>query len=361
MNLDQGKICYRYGVVGYLSKECPQCPCAYCRSLEHKLVECPKASGAPKRPARSATGPLALDSRPVSSPRRLRSIQEGRNKGHGPKRSLSEDLLIDHNQTVSAMKRTKSNNLTDEGFERKDELFNQGEVLFVFPDLVKLLEHMIEVICSPNNDKLLEKYRVFVNQKIGRDKLPRLLLQCIDHEVKTLQNQPVTIQVPKYVRRQQDSINEIFGCAGGYLNFITDDRDASYCKFYVGQSRNLAQRVREHSVSLFRGATSSLHYYIYALGKGHRSFCIIRLFNLISSPEMFDSTAIKDDESLFLNLLELAMGLAFQSLPNHMCNRFLKTRISLEPCNMHLNILCPLEQANRCSTQVREKARSELE
>ena len=65
--------------------------------------------------------------------------------------------------------------------------------------------------------------------------------------------------------------------AGGYLDFLTDKRNRSYLKFYVGQSRDLLRRVHKHYLRLIRGDVSSLLYYICALGGENRSFNFIRL------------------------------------------------------------------------------------
>ena len=47
------------------------------------------------------------------------------------------------------------------------------------------------------------------------------------------------------------------------------------------------------------------------------------------------------------------MCLSLQSLPNHICNRSLKIRICLAPCNMLLGCLCALKQVKGCSMRMR--------
>ena len=162
------------------------------------------------------------------------------------------------------------------------------------------------------------------------------------------------------ISRAERSSTRIMEGAGGYLDFLTDKRNRSYLKFYVGQSRDLLIRIHEHYLRLTRGDVSSLHYYICALGGENRSFNFIRLFR---SPRDFCSDQILTDEdiSMFMNVFEAAFGLAFGSLPGNVHDVLLGdgARQGMQ-MNMHLNVLNPLEQRSRITPAEAKDAREQM-
>lgn len=83
--------------------------------------------------------------------------------------------------------------------------------------------------------------------------------------------------------RSQLENRELWKHSGGYLNDITDDRIPTYHRDYVGQAVNLHVRVDAHAQAFFRGDRSTLHYYIYQLGQGHRNFNLYERFPSILS------------------------------------------------------------------------------
>ena len=216
-----------------------------------------------------------------------------------------------------------------------------------------------------SNDNLVREYGRFLNTKSTTVDLHHLFLQCIEPEIKYLEGRKVDVDLllkikAEQISRAERSSTRIMQGAGGYLDFLTDKRNRSYLKFYVGQSRDLLIRIHEHYLRLTRGDVSSLHYYICALGGENRSFNFIRLFR---SPRDLCSDQILTDEdiSMFMNVFEAAFGLAFGSLPGNVHDVLLGdgARQGMQ-MSMHLNVLNPLEQRSRITPAEAKDAREQM-
>ena len=92
--------------------------------------------------------------------------------------------------------------------------------------------------------------------------------------------------------------------AGWYANIVTAENDVRYIKMYVGQTRSLIRRLREHRRNI-RLKKRSLHYSI-AGGTGRKS-------NWILLGSVFERG--KRPHAGFLNLVEMYFCLVFQTLP----------------------------------------------
>jgi hypothetical protein len=91
---------------------------------------------------------------------------------------------------------------------------------------------------------------------------------------------------------------------GGYLDFVTDIRDDSYLRFYVGQSTCIGLRIREHIRAILTGNLDTLHYYILQLGNGQRNANFLRLWTHISDiSESTEKASFR--RGLYRNLLEM--------------------------------------------------------
>lgn len=67
----------------------------------------------------------------------------------------------------------------------------------------------------------------------------------------------------------------------GYLDYVTDDRDAEYFRNYVGQATNGEVRIlSNHCLNILNGHHDTLHYYIIWSGNGHRKANSVRLWTL---------------------------------------------------------------------------------
>lgn len=165
-------------------------------------------------------------------------------------------------------------------------------------------------------------------------------MDYINPEIRGLEGKPVTHGLLENIRCGQKADGEIFYGVGGYLDYLTDDRDDDYCRFYVGQSNNMRSRIRGHIVALLSGSVESLHCYIYALGKGSRKSHFLQLFRLPTTKIPSDG-----DSTLILSMLEMILALAFKSLPEELLAEYSpKSRRPAKRQTVHLNVLCPLEQ-----------------
>lgn len=132
---------------------------------------------------------------------------------------------------------------------------------------------------------------------------------------------------------------------GGYLSYITDDREQEYWRPYVGQSDNLRLRIRQHIRALCNNEASTLHYFILWKGNGHRIANFIRLWAM-----RFPSHADKAIPMILANILEMFMARAFGSLANGILETFFG-RASYS--GVGLNVVPPLLQGIGLSPSVR--------
>jgi len=229
-----------------------------------------------------------------------------------------------------------------------------------FPDVIEVFSMIIRVI-KGSKDPLFQDYGRFIDQKLVNSDLPSLFRTCIDTDVlECLQGEKIDIGILNYVKERQARRKKKFQGEGGYLDFITDDRDESYLKFYVGQASSVSRRISQHRSSFARGQTDSLHYYIFALGQEYRHSDFIRLFR--SPSEIFGHLdPNREDVVMLMNILELAMGIAFRSLTQNVLNRFETAgHGDSEEINMHLNVLNPLEQSQLSFRATRIHARNQM-
>lgn len=167
---------------------------------------------------------------------------------------------------------------------------------------------------------------------------------------------PIASGLLENIRRSQKLDGEIFHSVGGYLDYLTDDRDDDYCRFYVGQSTNMRSRIRKYTMALVSGSVESLHYYIYALGKGSRKSHFLQLFRLPTTKNPSD-----DDTVLILSMLEIILALAFRSLPEELLAEYSpKPRRPAKRQTVHLNVLSPLEQEAWQNREKRGNSRARL-
>jgi len=110
-------------------------------------------------------------------------------------------------------------------------------------------------------------------------------------------------------------------------------------------------RINTHIQAFINGDESTLHYHIYQLGQGHRSFHFIRTFSF--NP---DSSMEYDKYFLFLNVLEMVMCLSFQTLPYSTIIKFLPFECVEEVKfhSIHLNIAPPLLQGQTVTAEMKK-------
>ncbi|KAL8767343.1 MAG: hypothetical protein Q9209_006106, partial [Squamulea sp. 1 TL-2023] len=236
-----------------------------------------------------------------------------------------------------------------------------GDTSEIFPNLENIAEFLISLVHDSNDPRTAE-YKALL-QKVGdRQRLQQFLLDCIEKEVLSLEGTRVRPESLRHILDIQKHDQSLMKQAGGYLDFVTDDRDVDYCRFYVGQSTGLEARMSEHSKEIYSGSVKSLHYYICALGNGHRTPNFIRLFTLTESKATEISISNEHDMLLLLNLLETINAVGFRSLPKGLLARFLPTQI-LGPryASIHFNVANPLDQGTPYSERKRLISRTTVQ
>lgn len=131
-----------------------------------------------------------------------------------------------------------------------------------FPTLENVFRNIIDSFQNSDN-KFVRDHGQFLIAKSTTARLHSLFLQCIEPEIFYLEGKIVDVNLLLEIRDKQisraETATHLFEGAGGYLNFLTDKRNSSYLKFYVGQSNNLLLRIHEHCLRLTRKDVSTLH------------------------------------------------------------------------------------------------------
>lgn len=148
---------------------------------------------------------------------------------------------------------------------------------------------------------------------------------------------------------------------GGYLDFVTDDRNCLYVRFYVGQSIMVVLRIDTHCRHILQGAFDTLHYFILNMGDGHRRANWLQLWSMpkeMQYMETFSGFSI----SIIQCCLEMMFCRAFESLPDQTLAEYFGTAPYGRYAGTGLNVLSPLLQlADRFSLETsRAQHRSRL-
>lgn len=151
----------------------------------------------------------------------------------------------------------------------------------VFPDLTILCRSVIAEILSHRLPGTSLAQRDIIQAKLRSKDLAAYLISFVCPEIKQLQGKLVTRERLDIIKDLQ--INEGGNWSEtsmGYLDYVTDDRNAGYIRMYVGQSLEARRRLfSQHSQSMLRGDTSCLHYFVIWLGNGHRTANFIKLWD----------------------------------------------------------------------------------
>jgi len=80
----------------------------------------------------------------------------------------------------------------------------------------------------------------------GKEASHRTITECLEPELFGLQGKRVSHATLEEIRQHQSQGDPIFEGSGGYLDYLTDTRDDTYCRYYVGQSEDLPFRTQHH-------------------------------------------------------------------------------------------------------------------
>lgn len=145
------------------------------------------------------------------------------------------------------------------------------------------------------------------------------------------------------------------------MNFLTDQRNEHYCKFYVGQSADIARRVKVHKRNFDNHDDSTLHYYLVSLREGQPTCNFIRLFRLPAFDPDNDPVSPSHHRSLALSVLEMVIALAFRSLTTQGCEKYSPEGVTpARYQDIHLNVMIPLLQNSDITNVQRMQARQTL-
>jgi len=153
---------------------------------------------------------------------------------------------------------------------------------------------------------------------------------------------------------------------GGYLNFVTDDRNCFYVRFYVGQSTMVVLRIDTHCRHILQGAFDTLHYYILNMGDGHRRANWLQLWNMPKEMQ-YMATFSGFSISIIQCCLEMMFCRAYESLPDQTLAEYFGTSLYGQYAGTGLNVLSPLLQPADCfllessRTQHRSRLSSSLD
>jgi len=142
----------------------------------------------------------------------------------------------------------------------------------------------------------------------------------------------------------QSKDTEYWPDAVGYANYVKDNRNDSYLRFYVGQSKEVRRRIPCHLSNILKGKSDTLHYYICSRGGGHRSSSFIQLWRLPPSPYN-DKLSSENWYGLLHNILEMVFCRAFQSLSSRVLETFFGPPETGSYANVGLNVAPPLLQS----------------
>lgn len=134
------------------------------------------------------------------------------------------------------------------------------------------------------------------------------------------------------------------------MDIVTDSRNNEYWRAYPGQSRDPAGRIKIHNRAILRGSKSTLRYYVIAQGQGYRTANWVKLWEL---PE--DNRLSSTSQAVALNILEMTMCSAFQSLPGSTLEAYYGPNKDEKPySNLGLNIIPPVLQGLSLGPSVRK-------
>ncbi|KAH7323137.1 hypothetical protein B0I35DRAFT_477024 [Stachybotrys elegans] len=191
----------------------------------------------------------------------------------------------------------------------------------------------------------------------GVDRVSDECLKHVPREVLELQGKSVDRFQLGAIRVKQSFMGP-WEHPAGYLDFVTDESNIFYLRFYVGQCNNPRRRIlNQHCQQIMQSTITSLHHFIPWLGNGKRQVNFIRLWETPESPSLSGQSADSDNwTTLKTNILELVFCIAFRSL--HGIEAVGNSPFA--PSGYGLNVLSPLFQGKMVTEPMRLRARAAL-
>lgn len=134
------------------------------------------------------------------------------------------------------------------------------------------------------------------------------------------------------------------------MDIVTDSRNTEYWRAYPGQSKDPLARIKTHNRAILRGSTSTLHYYVIAQGQGCQAANWLKLWEVPKDTQLSCTS-----RAVALNVLEMKMCCAFQSLPGSILETYYGPSEEGKPySNLGLNIIPPVLQGLSLGPSVRK-------
>jgi hypothetical protein len=128
------------------------------------------------------------------------------------------------------------------------------------------------------------------------------------------------------------------------VDFVIDDLDDLYIRFYVGQSSQVVLHLDTHCRHILQGAFDTLHYLILNLGGGRRRANWLQLW---TTPKemLYSETYCGFSTSIIQCCTEMLFCRAFQSLPAQTLDEYFGSCPEGQYTGIGLNVLSPLLQS----------------
>ncbi|KAJ5424671.1 hypothetical protein N7445_010644 [Penicillium cf. griseofulvum] len=180
-------------------------------------------------------------------------------------------------------------------------------------------------------------YHSVITAHGGPQKIAEMLLKWVDPHIRTLEGRLLRTENLLDIQARQD---DCWNPNGGYVDIVTDSRNSEYWRAYPGQSKDPPCRIKIHNRAILRGSKSTLHYYVIAQGQGYRAANWLKLWEATKDTQLPCTS-----RAVSLNILEMAMCRAFESLPGSILEAYFGPREDGKPySNLGLNIISPVFQ-----------------
>ncbi|KAK1139819.1 hypothetical protein N8T08_011144 [Aspergillus melleus] len=181
----------------------------------------------------------------------------------------------------------------------------------------------------------------------GPQRVAEMLLEWIDPHIRALEGRVLRTEELLSVQARQ---NNLWSPNGGYVDIVTDLRNNEYWRAYRGQSKGPAGRIKTHNRAILRGSRSTLHYHVIAQGQGYRAANWLKLWEVPKDAQLSTTS-----RAVALNVLEMTMCRAFQSLPGNTIEAYYGPNEDGRPSsNLGLNIVPPVLQGLSPGLSVRK-------
>ncbi|KAL3476599.1 hypothetical protein BJX99DRAFT_270404 [Aspergillus californicus] len=227
------------------------------------------------------------------------------------------------------------------------------------PDFRDIISELAANLVNRSHPQLRKMpYRQVITAWGGASKIAKRLYGYIDRDLRLLKGQKLSVELLNKVAVKQSGRSNLWLPNSGYVDYVTDDRDARYIRMYIGQAKVSDRRLMQHINDATRPLPQSLHIFIVHRGNGRRAMNFLKLWTVHDLDSMDEESAM-----ILPNILEMAMCAAFQSLPQQVLETFFAPRTSRDHqySGVGLNVLCPLYQGMRSLLKVRQETIAYLE